>query len=104
MHLAVVPDAPSPSCPIRSTTDHQADRISRFVARYPQYARLPADVLLQYVDTYRDESDHALEQEFRDNGVLAGCRADLRHALDRGDGWIPFSDDYALEASYDVPA
>jgi hypothetical protein len=45
-----------------------------------------------------------LEQEFRDNGVLAGCRADLRHALDRGDGWIPFSDDYALEASYDFPA
>lgn len=99
-HRAVVIPATPPRYPtIRGLADREATRIDRFLARHPQYRRLPPDVLLQYAETYRDDSDHALEQEFRDNGVLAGCRADLSHAYDRGDGWIPFSDDVALEAS-----
>lgn len=85
--------------PIRSLADWEADRIARFVARRPEYARLPADVLLQYAETYRDDTDHALEQEYRDNGVLRGCRIDHSHAARRRDGWIPFSDDVVLEAS-----
>lgn len=87
------------TAPIRSLADWQADRVERFVARRPEYARLPVDVLLQYAETYRDDSDHTLEQEYRDNGVLRGCRIDHSHAARRGDGWIPFSDDLVLEAS-----
>lgn len=88
--------------PIHHLTDWQAGQIARFVDRHPQYARLPADVLLQYAETYRDDTDHALEQEFRDNGVLRGCRADCCHARHRGDGWIPFSDDALQEPSYEA--
>ena len=75
MNLTVVAPPALPAT-IRDQADHEAARIARFVARHPQYNRLPPDVLLQYADTYRDDADHALEQEFRDNGVLCGCRAD----------------------------
>jgi hypothetical protein len=88
-----------PVAPIRTTTDRQSSRIAAFVERYPQYARLPADVLLQYAETYRDDEDHTLEQELRDNGVIAGCRIDYKRPGERERGSIPFSDDVLLEAS-----
>lgn len=82
MNLQMV-DFPLPSTPlayapgtIRTAADRQRAALERFVAKYPQYAKLPPDVLVQYAATYRDDKDHALEQEFRDNGVLAGCRVD----------------------------
>lgn len=87
------------SSPIHNLTDWQASRISAFVARYPEYRRLPPDVLLQYADTYRDDADHALEQEYRDNGVLLGCRADYKRADGVEWGWVPFSDCDCLGAS-----
>ena len=90
--------APLPS-PIRTHADRTADRIARFTARYPQYARLAPDVILQYAETYRDDTDHALEQDLRDNGVLPACSVDYSRfrALDRGE--VPFSDYAVLEAS-----
>jgi hypothetical protein len=87
---------------IRRGADRQRSVVDAFVAKYPQYARLAPDVLAQYAATYRDDKDHALEQEFRDNGVLTGARVD--HGRRREDGdWdeVPTSDnsfDAAREA------
>ncbi len=61
----------------RLTTDRERNALDRFVNRYPEYSKLPPSVLAQYAVTYRDDRDHALEQEFRDNGVLDGARADF---------------------------
>lgn len=85
---------------IRNLADYQAVRIARFVARHPEYERLPADVLLQYADTYRDDEAHTLEQEFRDNGILTGCRADYARPQARDRGWEPPLDSDALGGSY----
>lgn len=73
--------------PLRRAADAARNAVDRFVAKYPEYGRLAPDVLQQYAATYRDDKDHALEQDFRDNMVLSGCRADygLWRRLDHGD-------------------
>ena len=77
MELAIVPPAVTYSPgEIRRHTDSQLAVIEVFLLRHPEYAKLPPDVLLQYAETYRDMKDHTLEQEFRDNGVIAGARGD----------------------------
>lgn len=78
LHALPAVIAPSPKHPtIRDLTDREANKLTRFMARHPQYSKLPMDVLIQYADTYRDDADHAMEQELRDQGVLRGCLADL---------------------------
>ncbi len=79
---------------IRTDTDYERNRMARFVANHPEYAKLPPSVLLQYATTYRDDKDHALEQEFRDNGILQGARADF-DLIERDWDTMPMSDDYS---------
>jgi hypothetical protein len=78
---------------LRRSTDRQRASLESFVAKYPEYARLAPDVILQYAATYRDDKDHALEQELRDNGVLSGARVD--YSRPAGDDWdvVRLSDD-----------
>jgi hypothetical protein len=80
LDLAIAQPATPPAIYAPGTIRRGADReravVAAFVAKYPQYARLAPDVLAQYAATYRDDRDHALEQEFRDNGVLQGARVD----------------------------
>lgn len=83
LDLAVVSQQPGTPPPaiyapgtIRTAADRERATMERFVARYPEYAKLPPDTLVQYAATYRDDKDHALEQEYRDNGVLQGARVD----------------------------
>lgn len=89
--LPAIPPVYAPGA-IRSIADRQRAAIESFVTKYPEYARLAPDVLLQYADTYRDDKDHALEQEFRDNGVLTGARID--YSRPAGKDWddVPTSD------------
>ena len=90
MNLQMV-DFPLPPTPpaiyapgtIRTAADRQRAALERFVARHPEYARLAPDVLVQYAATYRDDKDHALEQEFRDNGVLHGARVDYSRPAEK---------------------
>ena len=99
MNLQMV-DFPLPSTPpafyapgtIRTVFDRERVALERFVAKYPEYAKLPPSVLAQYAATYRDDKDHALEQEFRDNGVLHGARVDYERPAARDWDHVPTSD------------
>jgi hypothetical protein len=95
--LAVATQLPTPPALyapgfIRRGADRQRAVIDAFVAKYPQYSKLPPDVLVQYAATYRDDKDHALEQEFRDNGVLHGARVDYSRPAGRDWDDVPTSD------------
>lgn len=76
--------------------------VARLLSAFPELARLPDVVLEQYADTYRDEEDHRMEETLRNEGVLAGCRADWDAPHDP-DGVLdrPLSSD-DLGASYEV--
>ncbi len=88
---AVSPRSYTPG-PLRRAADAARNAVDAFVAKHPEYSRLSPDVLLQYAATYRDDKDHALEQEYRDNCVLAGCRIDYRRPCDEARDEVPFSD------------
>jgi hypothetical protein len=85
--------------PLRRAEDSARNVVDAFLGKHPEYARLSPDVLLQYAATYRDDKDHALEQDFRDNCVVTGCRIDYKRpsAIERGD--MVTSDDAFLAGS-----
>jgi hypothetical protein len=77
-HHSLIPATPPVYAPgiFRRQSDQQLAEVSSFLARHPEYQKLPVDALAQYAATYRDDRDHAMEQDFRDESVLCGCRAD----------------------------
>lgn len=82
--------------PLRRAADAARNAVDAFVAKHPEYSRLSPDVLLQYAATYRDDKDHALEQELRDNCVIEGCRIDYKRPSAIEPGALMTSDDAFL--------
>lgn len=52
--------------PIRAATDAEAAAIEAFVARHPEYAKLPAEALVQAMSTYHTDD------ELEERAKLAG--------------------------------